>query len=375
MRDKNILMVDLVGQYENIKDQINQNIINSFQEGKFINGPIVNEFSQNLSNFLNVKNVIPCANGTDALQIAYMALGLKSGDEIICPSWTYISTAEAAAILGVKTIFCDVDPNTFNVTVEFIEPLITKKTKAIVVVHLYGQSCDMEPILNLASKHNLKVIEDNAQAIGCRYTFSNGEKKYTGTMGDLGTTSFYPTKNLGAYGDGGAIFTNNADLAKKIKMYSNHGESKRYHHNIIGINSRLDSIQAEVLNVKLKYLNDYNNARNLMAENYNKAFKSVEQLQIPELNKNSTHVYHQYTLKVLNGKRDDLMKYLEQNEIETRVYYPIPVHKQKAFSNYSNISLNNTDELVTTCLSLPIHSEIENSSQKDIIDNVLNFFK
>jgi len=375
MRDKKILMVDLVGQYENIKDQINQNIINSFQEGKFINGPIVNEFSQNLSNFLNVKNVIPCANGTDALQIAYMALGLKSGDEIICPSWTYISTAEAAAILGVKTIFCDVDPNTFNVTAEFIEPLITKKTKAIVVVHLYGQSCDMEPILNLAKKHNLKVIEDNAQAIGCRYTFSNGEKKYTGTMGDLGTTSFYPTKNLGAYGDGGAIFTNNADLAKKIKMYSNHGESKRYHHNIIGINSRLDSIQAEVLNVKLKYLNDYNNARNLMAENYNKAFKSVEQLQIPELNKNSTHVYHQYTLKVLNGKRDDLMKYLEQNEIETRVYYPIPVHKQKAFSDFSNIRLINTDELATSCLSLPIHSEIENSSQKDIIDNVLNFFK
>ena len=375
MRDKNILMVDLVGQYDKIKDEINQNIINSLQKGKFINGPIVKEFSQNLANFLNVKHVVPCANGTDALQIAYMALGLKSSDEIICPSWTYISTAEAAAIIGVKTIFCDVDPNTFNVTAEFIEPLITKKTKAIVVVHLYGQSCDMEPILNLAKKHNLKVIEDNAQSIGCEYSFSNGEKKYTGTMGDIGTTSFYPTKNLGAYGDGGAIFTNNDDLAKKIKMYSNHGESKRYHHNIIGINSRLDSIQAEVLNVKLKYLNDYNNARNLMAENYNKAFKSVEQLQIPELNKNSTHVYHQYTLKVLNGKRDDLMKYLEQNKIETRVYYPIPVHRQKAFSNYSNISLINTDELATSCLSLPIHSEIENSSQKYIIDNVLNFFK
>ena len=375
MRDKNILMVDLVGQYEKIKDQINQNIINSLQKGKFINGPIVKEFSQNLSNFLNVKHVIPCANGTDALQIAYMALGLKSGDEIICPSWTYISTAEAATILGVKTIFCDVDSNTFNVTAEFIEPLITKKTKAIVVVHLYGQSCNMEAILNLAKKHNLKVIEDNAQAIGCEYTFSDGEKKYTGTMGDIGTTSFYPTKNLGAYGDGGAIFTNNDNLAKKIKMLSNHGESKRYHHSFIGINSRLDSIQAEVLNVKLNYLNDYNQARNQMAENYNKVFKSVEQLQIPELNKNSTHVYHQYTLKVLNGKRDDLMKYLEQNEIETRVYYPIPVHKQKAFSNNSNISLNNTDELVTTCLSLPIHSEIENSSQKDIIDNVLNFFK
>ena len=291
MGDKNILMVDLVGQYEKIKDQINQNIINSLQKGKFINGPIVKEFSQNLSNFLNVKHVIPCGNGTDALQIALMGLELKPGDEIICPSWTYISTAEAAAILGVKTIFCDVDPNTFNVTAEFVEPLITKKTKVIVVVHLYGQSCDMEPILNLAKKHNLKVIEDNAQAIGCEYTFSNGEKKYTGTIGDIGTTSFYPTKNLGAYGDGGAIFTNNDDFAKKIKMYSNHGESKRYHHNIIGINSRLDSIQAEVLNVKLKYLNNYNQARNLMAENYNKAFKSVEQLQIPELNKNSTHVY------------------------------------------------------------------------------------
>ena len=375
MGDKNILMVDLVGQYEKIKDEINQNIINSLHEGKFINGPIVKEFSQNLSNFLNVKHVIPCANGTDALQIAYMALGLKSGDEIICPSWTYISTAEAATILGVKTIFCDVDSNTFNVTAEFIEPLITKKTKAIVVVHLYGQSCNMEAILNLAKKHNLKVIEDNAQAIGCEYTFSDGEKKYTGTMGDIGTTSFYPTKNLGAYGDGGAIFTNNDNLAKKIKMLSNHGESKRYHHSFIGINSRLDSIQAEVLNVKLNYLNDYNQARNQMAENYNKVFKSVEQLQIPELNKNSTHVYHQYTLKVLNGKRDDLMKYLEQNEIETRVYYPIPVHKQKAFSDFSNIRLINTDELATSCLSLPIHSEIENSSQKDIIDNVLNFFK
>ena len=375
MRDKNILMVDLVGQYDKIKDEINQNIINSLQVGKFINGPIVKEFSQNLSNFLNVKHVIPCANGTDALQIAYMALGLKSSDEIICPSWTYISTAEAAAIIGVKTIFCDVDPNTFNVTAEFIEPLITKKTKAIVVVHLYGQSCDMEPILNLAKKHNLKVIEDNAQAIGCEYTFSNGEKKYTGTMGDIGTTSFYPTKNLGAYGDGGAIFTNNDDFAKKIKMYSNHGESKRYHHNIIGINSRLDSIQAEVLNVKLKYLNNYNQARNLMAENYNKAFKSVEQLQIPELNKNSTHVYHQYTLKVLNGKRDDLMKYLDQNGIETRVYYPIPVHKQKAFSKYSNISVINTDELVTSCLSLPIHTEVEKTSQDFIIDTVKSFFK
>ncbi len=375
MRDKNILMVDLVGQYEKIKDQINQNIINSLQEGKFINGPIVKEFSQNLSNFLNVKHVIPCANGTDALQIAYMALGLKSSDEIICPSWTYISTAEAAAILGVKTVFCDVDPNTFNVTAEFIEPLITKKTKAIVVVHLYGQSCNMEAILNLAKKHNLKVIEDNAQAMGCEYTFSNGKKKYTGTMGDIGTTSFYPTKNLGAYGDGGAIFTNNDNLAKKIKMLSSHGESNRYHHSIIGINSRLDSIQAEVLNVKLKYLNDYNQARNQIAQNYNIAFSTVKELLIPELNKNSSHVFHQYTLKVQNGKRDNLMKFLDQNRIETRVYYPIPVHKQKAFNEYSNTSLVNTEELTTSCLSLPICADIEKTSQDFIIEKIKSFFK
>ena len=375
MRDKNILMVDLVGQYEKIKDQINQNIINSLQKGKFINGPIVKEFSQNLSNFLNVKHVIPCANGTDALQIAYMALGLKSSDEIICPSWTYISTAEAAAIIGVKTIFCDVDPNTFNVTAELIEPLITKNTKAIVVVHLYGQSCDMEPILNLAKKHNLKVIEDNAQAIGCVYTFSNGDKTHTGTMGDIGTTSFYPTKNLGAYGDGGAIFTNNDNLAKKIKMLSSHGESNRNHHSIIGINSRLDSIQAEVLNVKLKYLNDYNQARNQIAENYNIAFSTVKELLIPELNKNSSHVFHQYTLKVQNGKRDDLMKFLGQNRIETRVYYPIPVHKQKAFNEYSNTSLINTEELTTSCLSLPICADIEKTSQDFIIEKIKSFFK
>ena len=375
MRNKNILMVDLVGQYEKIKGQINQKIINSLHEGKFINGPIVKEFCQNLSHFLNVKHVIPCGNGTDALQIAYMALGLKSGDEIICPSWTYISTAEAAAILGVKPVFCDVDPNTFNVTAEFIEPLISEKTKAIVVVHLYGQSCNMEAILNLAKKHNLKVVEDNAQAIGCNYTFSNGDKKYTGTMGDIGTTSFYPTKNLGAYGDGGAIFTNNDDLVQKIKMYSNHGELDRYQHSIIGINSRLDSIQAEVLNVKLKYLNDYNQARNQIAENYNNAFISVEELLTPELNKNSSHVFHQYTLKVLNGKRDDLMKYLDQNGIETRVYYPIPVHKQKAFDEYSNTSLVNTEELAISCLSLPICADIQKTSQDFIIDTIKYYFK
>ena len=375
MIDKKILMVDLVSQYDKIKDEINQNIINSLKEGKFINGPVVNEFSQNLANFLNVKHVIPCGNGTDALQISYMALGLKLGDEIICPSWSYISTAEAATLIGAKPVFCEVDPNTFNLTAEFIEPLISKKTKAIVVVHLYGQSCDMEGILKLAEKHNLKVIEDNAQAIGCEYTFSNGDKKHTGTMGDIGTTSFYPTKNLGAYGDGGAIFTNCAKIAKKIKMIANHGESKKYHHDIIGVNSRLDSIQAEILNIKLRHLDQFNKSRNLMAYNYNKAFKNIKQLQIPFQLYNSSHVYHQYTLKVFNGKRDNLMKYLDQYGIETRIYYPIPIHMQKGFSEYPTNSLVITEELARSCLSLPICTEIKNSDQEYIIEKVLNFFK
>ena len=375
MIDKKILMVDLVSQYEKIKDEINQKIINSLKKGKFINGPIVKEFSQNLSKYLNVKHVIPCGNGTDALQIAYMALELKLGDEIICPSWSYISTAEAATLIGAKPVFCDVDPNTFNVTAEFIEPLITKNTKAIAVVHLYGQSCDMEAIFKLAEKYNLKVIEDNAQAIGCEYTFSNGDKKYTGTMGDIGTTSFYPTKNLGAFGDGGAIFTNCDKLAKKIKMIANHGESKKYHHDIIGINSRLDSIQAEILNIKLQYLDQFNRSRNLIANNYNRAFENITQLQIPSQFYNSSHVFHQYTLKVLNGKRDDLMKYLEENGIETRIYYPIPIHKQKAFSEYSTNSLFITDELAISCISLPICTEIEKTSQDLIIEKVKYFFK
>ena len=243
-------MVDLMSQYSKIKCEIDKNIINSIESGRFVNGPIVNDFSKNLSKYLNVKNVIPCANGTDALQIAFMALDLKPGDEIICPSWTYIATAEAAAILGIKIVFCDVDIDTYNTTADLIEPLINENTKAIVPVHLYGQSCEMTNIVSLAKKYNLKIIEDNAQAIGCKYTFPNGEIKSTGTIGDIGTTSFYPSKNLGCYGDGGAIFTNDDSLATKIRMLVNHGESKKYYHEIVGCNSRLDSIQAEILNVK-----------------------------------------------------------------------------------------------------------------------------
>ena len=370
-------MVDLMGQYSKIKDQIDRNIINTISSGKLINGPIVKEFSENLAKFLKVKHVIPCANGTDALQIAFMALELKPGDEVICPAWTYVATAEAAAILGLIPVMCDVDPDTFNVTANNIEPLITKNTKAIIPVHLYGQSCDMEPIINLAKKYDLKIIEDNAQAIGCEYTFRDGKTKSTGTMGDIGTTSFYPSKNLGAYGDGGAIFTNNDELADKIFLAANHGQNKRYHHKIIGCNSRLDSIQAEILNVKLKYLSEYNRNRAIMANNYNLAFDKLTEVQTPKVINNSTHVYHQYTLKIANNKRDQFKEYLSNNGIPSMIYYPIPLYKQQAFKKYVSVDfqLVVTEELSKNVISLPIHTELESSNQDYIIEKVLNFYK
>ena len=373
MKKNNVQMVDLMGQYSKIKSEIDRNIIASIESGRFVNGPIVKEFSQNLSNYLNVTNVIPCANGTDALQIAFMALDLKAGDEIICPSWTYIATAEAAAILGIKVVFCDIDIDTFNTTADLIEPHINDKTKAIVVVHLYGQSCEMAPIIKLAEKHKIKIIEDNAQAIGCKYTFPNEKINFTGTMGHIGTTSFYPSKNLGCYGDGGAIFTNDNDLADKIRMIANHGEKIKYHHEIIGCNSRLDSIQAGILNIKLKYLDEYNSNRQIMANNYNLAFADIEELLIPKVIANSEHVFHQYTLRVLNGKRDDFKSYLIDLGIPSMIYYPIPIHKQKPYRN--NQILKNTDTLSDEVISLPIHTELENSNQDYIIDKVVKFFK
>ena len=366
-------MVNLMGQYSKIKSEIDRNIISSIESGRFVNGPIVKEFSENLSDYLNVPNVIPCANGTDALQIAFMALDLKPGDEIICPSWTYIATAEAAAILGIKVVFCDVCIETFNTTADLIEPHINDKTKAIVPVHLYGQASDMFPIIKLAQKHKLYIIEDNAQAIGCKYTLPSKEIKFTGTLGHIGTTSFYPSKNLGCYGDGGAIFTNDNDLAEKIRMIVNHGEKNKYHHEIIGCNSRLDSIQAEILNIKLKHLDKYNSNRKIMAYNYNLAFDEIHMLKTPKVNSNSDHVYHQYTLRVLNGKRDEFKKYLSDLGIPSMIYYPIPIHKQKPYRN--NQILENTDILSNQVISLPIHTELENSNQEYIIENVLNFFK
>ena len=373
MKGKNIQMVDLMGQYYKIKQEIDHNIIALLESGKFVNGPIVNEFVSNLSTYLNIKNIIPCANGTDALQIAFMALDLKPGDEIICPSWTYIATAEAAAILGLKIIFCDVDLKTFNTRADLIEPHINNKTKAIVPVHIYGQSCDMAPLINLAEKYKLKIIEDNAQAIGCKYTFPNKEIRFTGTMGHIGTTSFYPSKNLGCYGDGGAIFTNDDYLAQKIKMMVNHGEKIKYHHELIGCNSRLDSIQAEILNIKLNYLDEYNSNRKIMAKNYNLAFAEIEELLILKVIDNSEHVFHQYTLRVLNSKRDKLKDYLNNLGIPSMIYYPIPIHKQKPYRN--NQTLVNTDTLSDEVISLPIHTELENSNQDYIIENVIKFFK
>ncbi len=373
MKKINVPMVDLMGQYSKIKNEIDANILSSIESGKFVNGPIVKDFSENLAKYLNVKSVIPCANGTDALQIAFMALDLKPGDEIICPSWTYIATAEAAAILGIKVVFCDVDLNTFNTTADLIEPHINDRTKAIVPVHLYGQACEMDSIIKLTEKYDLKIIEDNAQAIGCKYKFPNEEIKFTGTLGHIGTTSFYPSKNLGCYGDGGAIFTNDNNLAEKIRMIVNHGEKIKYHHEIIGCNSRLDSIQAEILNVKLKNLDEYNSNRKIMANNYNLAFKDMEYIDTPKVISNSDHVYHQYTLRVLNGKRDDLKVYLNNMGIPTMIYYPIPIHKQKAYLN--NQTLQNTEKLVDEVISLPIHTEIENSNQEYIIEKILNFLK
>ena len=368
-------MVDLMGQYSKIKIEIDRNIISSIESGRFVNGPIVKEFSQNLSNYLNVTNVIPCANGTDALQIAFMALDLKPGDEIICPSWTYIATAEAAAILGIKVVFCDIDIDTFNTTADLIEPHINDKTKAIVPVHLYGQSCNMASIIRLAKKHKLKIIEDNAQAIGCKYTFPNGEIKFTGTLGDVGTTSFYPSKNLGCYGDGGAIFTNDDHLAQKMRGLVNHGMYKRYYHDLVGINSRLDSVQAAILNIKLKNLDKYNQSRRNSAMIYNKLINSSEIIKpIIKYNENS-HVFHQYTLRLTNGKRDEMVKFLNENDVPCGVYYPIPLHSQNAYKRdeYKESDFEITNQISNEVFSLPMHSELDEEQQKYIADLVNQF--
>ena len=372
-----IEMVDLKGQYNKIKTEIDNAVISSIESTSFINGPAVKEFQLNLEQYLGVKHVIPCANGTDSLQIAMMALDLKPGDEVICPAFTYVATAEVIGLLGLTPVMVDVDPSTFNLTATAIEKAITLKTKAVVPVHLFGQSCDIEPIMILAQKHKLFVIEDNAQAIGADYTFSDGTVAKTGTIGHIGSTSFFPSKNLGCYGDGGALMTNDDELAKKMRMIANHGQETKYYHKVLGCNSRLDTIQAAILNIKLNHLDNYSQSRNQMANFYDEALVSIQALQIPQRQEGSTHVFHQYTLKVKNGKRNELQKYLADNGISSMIYYPLPLYKQEAFQQFvpDDFNLPITEKLCDQLLSLPIHTEMNIDKMNFICSIVQSFFK
>jgi UDP-2-acetamido-2-deoxy-ribo-hexuluronate aminotransferase len=372
-----IEMVDLKNQYAKIQEQIDYAVLNVIKSTNFINGPEVLTFTKNLSHYLGNAYVIPCANGTDALQIAMMALNLEPGDEVILPSFTYVATAEVIGLLRLKPIMVDVDPNTFNITRSNIEKAIGPKTKAIVPVHLFGQCADMEPILALAKEKELYVIEDTAQAIGAVYTFSDGRQKQAGTMGHIGCTSFFPSKNLGCYGDGGAIYTNDPILAERIKMLANHGQVKKYVHKYIGVNSRLDTIQAAILDIKLKYLDQYSAARKAAADLYDSLLSGIDGLETPVRAKNSTHVFHQYTMVIRNGKRDALKQHLEAAGIPAMVYYPVPLNEQEAFSAIGSVlgPLDETERLCDSVLSLPMHTELTEEQQVFIANNIKSFFK
>jgi dTDP-4-amino-4,6-dideoxygalactose transaminase len=374
---KGLQMVDLQTQYQQIKPEIDAAIARVLQKGVFIGGEEVQAFAAELGQFLGAEHVIPCANGTDALQIALMALGLQPGDEVITPSFTYIATTEVIALLGLTPVFVEVDPNTFCIDPAAIEAAITPRTKAIVPVHLYGQAANMEAIMQLAHKHQLFVVEDNAQAIGAHYTFADGTQAQTGTIGNIGCTSFFPSKNLGCYGDGGALYTQDAQLAEKIRMIANHGQKVKYVHEVVGCNSRLDALQAAILRVKLQKLNSYIAARQAVAAAYDAAFQHIFGLSIPARNSNSTHVFHQYTLKVHNGQREALQQHLQALGVPNMIYYPIPAHKQHMFAQFgvSNLSLPVSEVLCTEVLSLPIHTEMLPEQQQYIIESVLSFFK
>ncbi len=370
-------MVDLVSQYQKIKPEVDKAILDTVASSAYINGPEVKAFQAELEAYLNVKHVINCANGTDALQIAMMALGLQPGDEVITASFTYVATAEVIALLKLKPVLVDVIPGTFNIDPAALEKAITPKTKAIVPVHLFGQCADMETIMAIAKKHNLFVIEDTAQAIGADYTFSDGKKQKAGTIGNVGCTSFFPSKNLGCMGDGGAIFTNDDALAAKLRMVANHGQSVLYVHDEVGVNSRLDSLQAAILRIKLRHLDGYAAARNKVASYYDNAFKNNKKITIPVREPKSTHVFHQYTL-VLNGvNRDELRAFLATKEIPAMIYYPIPLYKQKAYDDprYKQSDFPVTENLCANVLSLPIHTEMDEEQLKYITDAVLEFCK
>ena len=373
---KKIEMVDLKGQYLRIKTEIDSAINEVIENTAFINGKHVETFSENLKTYLGVNYVVPCANGTDALQVALMALNLKTGDEVIVPSFTFIASAEVIGLLGLRPVMVDVDYDNFNVTAKNIEKAITVNTKAIIPVHLFGQASQMEEIMLLAKKYDLYVVEDNAQALGADYIFDSGKRQKLGTIGHIGCTSFFPSKNLGCYGDGGAVFTNDETLAKRIKMICNHGSTVKYHHEVLGVNSRLDTLQAAILDVKLKYLNTFNKLRYEAGQRYSYAFKDISGIITPKESTFSTHVYHQYTLKVLDGKRDELKEFLAKHGIPAMVYYPIPLHKQEAFLQIAHQSgdMSVAEKLCDEVLSLPMHTELDLSTIAFIISKVMSFY-
>lgn len=377
-----VQMVDTKTQYQKIKAEVDSAVVQVMESSAFINGKPVQDFAANLSTYLGIKHTIPCANGTDALQIAMMALDLQPGDEVITPSFTYIATTEVIALLRLTPVFTEVDPKTFCIDPAELEKVITPKTKAIVPVHLYGQAAPMEEIMAIAQKHNLYVIEDNAQAIGCDYTFSDGIKKKTGSIGHIGATSFYPSKNLGAFGDGGAIFTNDDELAGKLKMIANHGQSRRYYHDVVGCNSRLDTIQAAILDIKLKHLDEYNSARRAAADYYDKAFANHPKIKTPFRAAYSKHVFHQYTLLLEDGDnsaalRAGLNEFLAGFSIPSMIYYPVPGHRQKMFEqfNVGSRSMPVTDWLTERVISLPVHTELDEEQLQFITTKVLAYLK
>jgi len=374
---KKIEMVDLSSQYEAIKTEVNTAINEVLTTAHFIGGPVVTKFQQAFEAYLNVKHVIPCANGTDALQIALMALGLKPGDEVITPSFTYIATTEVIALLGLRPVFVDVDPDTYCIDPTKIEATITSKTKAIVPVHLYGQAADMESIMTIAQQHNLAVVEDNAQAIGSDYYFKDGTVAKLGTIGDIGCTSFFPSKNLGCYGDGGAMYTNNSELAERLKMIANHGQKQKYFHEIVGCNSRLDAMQAAVLNVKLPRLDMYIAARRKVADRYDEILGKSDKIIVPKRTNYSKHVFHQYTIQLVGLDRDALQRYLAEKEIPSMIYYPKPAHKQPLFETFEigELDLPVTESLTKSVISLPIHTEMLPEQQDYICAEVLNFIQ
>jgi dTDP-4-amino-4,6-dideoxygalactose transaminase len=373
---KKIQMVDLQSQYQKIKNEVDEKVLNVMQSAQFINGPEVQNFQKELEQYLGVKHAIPCANGTDALQIALMALHLEPGDEVITADFTFAATVEVIHLLKLKSVLVDVDYDTFNIDIEKLKAAITPKTKAIIPVHLFGQCANMEAVLEVAKEHNLYVIEDNCQGIGADYKFADGTTKKSGTIGTIGVTSFFPSKNLGCYGDGGAIFTNDDELAYKMRGIVNHGMYKRYYHDEVGVNSRLDSVQAAVLRVKLPLLDSYNAARRSAADYYDKAFANNPNILTPKRAENSTHVFHQYTLRILNGKRNELQAFLAEKEIPAMIYYPVALRKQKAYYQESNdADFVNTDKLLDQVISLPMHTELDEEQLKLITDSVLEFMK